>query len=132
MQFSLSLKPKLRTLMLKTGRINSLFTKFTQFFYQITLAWLNFNLWGLHKKWRITWNCLKAYIAIRKTLLFKYIEKFTTKNRKWKFSDKNSYIFHIPAQHIDCRYSLEPPRPRRGGSNEYHNLSIFLSKIRKK
>ena len=34
------------------------------------------------------------------------------------FSDKkNSNIFHISAQNIDCGYSLEPPR--RGGSNEY-------------
>ena len=30
------------------------------------------------------------------------------------------YLFHISAQNIDCGYSLEPPR--RGGSNEYHNL----------
>ena len=37
--------------------------------------------------------------------------------KKGKFSDKNSDIFHIPAQNIDCGYSLEPPR--RGGSNEY-------------
>ena len=29
----------------------------------------------------------------------------------------NSDNFHIPAQNIDCGYSLEPPR--RGGSNEY-------------
>ena len=29
-------------------------------------------------------------------------------------------IFHISAQNIDCGYSLEPPR--RGGSNEYHDL----------
>ena len=29
-------------------------------------------------------------------------------------------IFLISAQNIDCVYSLEPPR--RGGSNEYHNL----------
>ena len=37
------------------------------------------------------------------------------KNRN--FSDKkNSDIFHISAQNIDCGYSLEPPR--RGGSNE--------------
>ena len=40
--------------------------------------------------------------------IFKYIENFTTKN--WKFSDKNSDIFHISAQNIDCGYSLEPPR----------------------
>ena len=33
------------------------------------------------------------------------------------FQIKNSYIFHIFAQKIDCGYSLETPR--RGGSNEY-------------
>ena len=61
-----------------------------------------------------------------KTNLFKYIENFTTKKRK--FSDKNSDIFHISAQNIDCVYSLEPLR--QGGSNEYHNL-CFLAEIRK-
>ena len=35
------------------------------------------------------------------------------------FQIKNSDIFHISAQNIDCGYSLEPPH--RGGSNEYHN-----------
>ena len=30
---------------------------------------------------------------------------------------RNSDIFHISAQYIDCGYSFEPPR--RGGSNEY-------------
>ena len=34
-----------------------------------------------------------------------------------KFQIKNSDIFHISAQNIDCGYSLEPPQ--RGGSNEY-------------
>ena len=33
------------------------------------------------------------------------------------FQIKNSDIFHISAQNIDCGYSLEPPL--RGGSNEY-------------
>ena len=37
---------------------------------------------------------------------------------------KNSDIFHIFAQHIDCGYSLEPPL--RGGSNEYPQ-SMFLN-----
>ena len=37
---------------------------------------------------------------ITKTRLFKYIENFTTKT--WKKSDKNSNIFHISAQNIDC------------------------------
>ena len=69
----------------------------------------------------------KLLDGIRKTCLFKYIENFTTKNGK--ISDKNSDIFHISAQNIDCGYSLEPPR--RGGSNDStHNL-YFIIKIRK-
>ena len=44
------------------------------------------------------------------------------------FSDKNSDIFHISAQNIDCGYSLEPPR--WGGSNEYLQ-SMFLSRNKK-
>ena len=44
------------------------------------------------------------------------------------FQIKNSDIFHISAQNIDCGYSLEPPR--RGGSNEYPQ-SMFLSKNKK-
>ena len=40
---------------------------------------------------------------------------------------KNLTFFHISAQIIDCGYLLEPPR--RGGSNEYHNLCF--SKISK-
>ena len=48
--------------------------------------------------------------------------------KKWKFSDKNSDIFRISTQNIDCGYSLEPPR--RGGSNEYPQ-SMFLSRNKK-
>ena len=53
--------------------------------------------------------------SITKTCLFKYPENFTTKNEN--FQIKNSDIFHISAQNIDCWHSLEPHR--RGGSNEY-------------
>ena len=66
---------------------------------------------------------------ITKTRLFKYIEIFISNN--WKFSDKkkkNSAIFYISAQNIDCGYSLEPPR--RGGSNEYPQ-SMILSRNKK-
>ena len=48
--------------------------------------------------------------------------------KNWKFSDKNSDIFHISVQNIDCGYSLEPPR--WGGFNEYRQ-SMFLVEIRK-
>ena len=41
---------------------------------------------------------------------------------------KNSDIFHISAQNIDCGYSLEPPR--RSCSNEYPQ-AMFLSRNKK-
>ena len=41
---------------------------------------------------------------------------------------KTSDIFQISAQNLDCWYSLD--LPRRGISNEYHNLG-FLSRNRK-
>ena len=44
------------------------------------------------------------------------------------FQIKNSDIFHISAQNIDCGNPLEPPR--RGGSNEYPQ-SMFLSRNKK-
>ena len=45
-----------------------------------------------------------------------------------KFQTKNSDIFHISAQNIDCWYSLEPPQ--WGGSNEYPQ-SMILSRNKK-
>ena len=65
-------------------------------------------------------------MVITKASLFKYTENFTTK--KWKFSDKNSDIFHISVQKIDRGYSLDPPH--WGGSNE-HPQSMFLSRNKK-
>ena len=40
-----------------------------------------------------------------------------------KFSDKNSDIFHISAQNVDCGYSLE--LPQGGSSNEYPESMFF-------
>ena len=62
--------------------------------------------------------------GIMKTCLFKYTENFTTK--KWNFQIKNSNIFHISAQNIDCGYSLEVPR--QGGSNEYPQSMFWTEK----
>ena len=42
---------------------------------------------------------------------------------------KNSDFFHISAQIIDVRYSLEPPR--RGGSNEYTIYVVFFLQNKK-
>ena len=79
-----------------------------------------------HDQPRIIGTVEPNKVYITKTRLFKYIENFTSKN--WKFSDKNSDIFHIYAQNIDCGYSLEPPR--RDGSNEYPQ-SMFLCRNKK-
>ena len=56
------------------------------------------------------------------------MKKKKKKKKKKKNQKKNSDIFNISAQNIDCGYSLEPPR--RGGSNEYPQ-SMFLAEIRK-
>ena len=74
----------------------------------------------------ITFNSSKERLIITKTYLFKYIEKLIAEKLKF-FRQKNSNIFHISAQNIDCGYSLEPPH--RGGSNEYPQ-SMFLSRNR--
>ena len=88
--------------------------------------------------------CLRAY-ADGKTKKQMHKERTATEEPTWtlrkhaysnilkilppkseKFQIKNSYIFHISAQNIDCGYSLEPPR--RGGSNEYLQY-MFLAEI---
>ena len=54
------------------------------------------------------------------------LKNFPPRNKNFKM--KNSDIFHVSAQNIDCGYSLEPPR--RGGSNEYPQ-PMFLSRHKK-
>ena len=53
--------------------------------------------------------------VITKTCLFKYTKFLPPSNEH--FQVKKSDILHISAEHIDCGYSLEPPR--RGGPNAY-------------
>ena len=64
--------------------------------------------------------------SLRKHAYSNILKKLPQKNEN--FQIKNSDIFHISAQNIDCGYSLEPPR--RGGSNEYPQ-SIFFSRNKK-
>ena len=56
--------------------------------------------------------------SLRKQAYSNILKILPTKNEN--FQTKNSDIFHISDQNIDCWYSLEPPW--RGGSHEYHNL----------
>ena len=66
------------------------------------------------------------FSLITKTRLFKYIDNFTSKTEN--FQMKNSDIFHISAQNMDCEHSIESPR--RGRFNECPQ-SMFLSKNKK-
>ena len=66
-----------------------------------------------------------AYSSMLKILAQKKKKK---KKKNENCQIKNSDIFHICAQNINCGYSLEPPR--RSGSNEYPH-SMFLSRNKK-
>ena len=63
---------------------------------------------------------------LRKHAYSNILQILSPKNEN--FQIKNSDIFHVSAQNIDCGYSLESPR--RGGSNEYPQ-SMFLSRNKK-
>ena len=60
--------------------------------------------------------------------ILKILPPKNEKKKKKKKIRKNSDIFHISAQNIDCGCSLEPPR--QGGSNEYQQ-SMCLSRNKK-
>ena len=72
-------------------------------------------------------SSLILLVSITKTHLCNIL-KISPQKKTGSFQIKNSGIFHISAQNIDCGYSLEPPR--RGGSNEYPQ-SMFLSRNKK-
>ena len=64
--------------------------------------------------------CMNFQILIMKTCLYN-IDPLKPHFYIVKLGFTGVYIiFLISAQNTDCGYSLEPPR--RGGSNEYHNL----------
>ena len=65
-------------------------------------------------------------VTLRKHAYSNILKILPSKNEN--FQIKNSDIFHISAQNIDCGYSLEPPR--RGGFNEYPQ-SMLWAEIRK-
>ena len=67
-----------------------------------------------------------VYLPLRKHAYSNLLKILPSKNKH--FQIKNSDMFRISAQNIDCGYSLKPPR--RGASNEYPQ-SIFLSKNNK-
>ena len=71
------------------------------------------------------WNP-RCSIPLRKHAYSNIVKILPPKNEK--FQIKNSYIFHIFAQNIDCGYLLE--LPCQGSSNEYPQ-SMFLSRSKK-
>ena len=73
-------------------------------------------------------KCCSLAHFITNTPILKHTKNFTTKNGKFSEIFFSYIFFHISAQKIDIRYSLEPPR--RGGSNVYPQ-SMFLAQMRK-
>ena len=67
---------------------------------------LNGILWILvaKQRWKLSW----FFLTLRKHAYSNILKISHPKN--WKFSDKNSDIFHISAKNINCGYSLEPRR----------------------
>ena len=63
----------------------------------------------------INTNAFQLHITLRKHT-YSNILKISPPKKTENFQIKDSDIFHISAQNIDCGYSLEPPR--QGGSNE--------------
>ena len=59
---------------------------------------------------------LYKFNSLRKHAYSNILKILPPKNNEI-FQIKDTDIFHISAQNIDCGYSLEPPR--RDGSNEY-------------
>ena len=56
--------------------------------------------------------------SLRKHAYSNILKISPPKNENFRIKNSNIF-FHISALNIECGYSLEPPRPRRGGSNEY-------------
>ena len=61
-------------------------------------------------------NICKSFLTITQTCPCN-IQQFLKTVKNENFQMKNSDIFLIFAQNIDCGYTLEPPHG--GGSNEY-------------
>ena len=76
--------------------------------------------------WHVKWELGRGLNPLRKHTYLNILKILPPK--KENFQIKNSDIFHISAQTIDCGYSLEPPR--RGGSNEYPQY-MLLSRSKK-
>ena len=94
----------------------------------------SFSLLGLHAQ--NTGSVIRENIALSddmRLLVPSSLRKHAYSNilkllqtKKENFQIKNSDIFHISAQNIDCGYSLKPPY--RGGFNEYPQSMFFLAR----
>ena len=69
---------------------------------------------------------VQFFFALRKHSYSNILKIIQPKKENFQIK-KKSDIFYIPAQNIDCGYSLKPLQ--RGGSKEYPQI-MFFSKIR--
>ena len=91
--------------------------------------WFTWNVKSYFLWKIITWLRMSSATILFGVLRIKFISQkyhcIIAPPKNWKFSDKNSDIFQISAQNIDCGYSIE--LPQQGSSNEYPQ-SMFLSR----
>ena len=90
------------------------------------------NFIGTQKNEPSVFDVLLYYKRNKKSLSWKHaysniLKILPTENEN--FQIRNSDIFFIPAQNIDCGYSLEPPQ--WGGSTEYPQYNYVRAQKRK-
>ena len=106
---------------------NVFFFSFKYYLHWISLRYLEIELKALvTSTWFSSYRDNIKCLSLRKNAYSNILKILPSKNEN--FQIKNSDIFHISAQNIDCGYSLEPHR--RGGSNEYPQ-SMLLSRNKK-
>ena len=98
---------------------------YIRYMYSDMIQWAKFIIIVYDNK-EVQGQRSACILALRKHAYSNILKLLPPKTEN--FQIRNSVIFRISAQNIDCRYSLEPPH--RGGSNEYPQ-SMFLSRNKK-
>ena len=107
-------------------RMQSFLLRITKILIRLRgLIWV--FVWRTCQKIRCLTLRTRCYLFHYENTPIQLYRKFRLQKNE-NFQIKNSDIFYISAQNIDCGYLLEPPR--QGGSNEYPQ-SMFLSKNKK-
>ena len=93
---------------LATHRVRTQTDQTASIHVDLNLPWAPSHFVGFVMRWLIWLNRRNQQAVLRKHTYSNILKILPPKNEN--FQMKNSNIFHISAQNIDCGYSLEPPR----------------------